>query len=1729
LILRVNFNGFLPLLKSLERNCPQFKFTADLKFYRTQEYRIMKIHKASRIIVALLVLQSLFYFSIVPAMAEQSAASEPKQTVELNNSIIGLGSGFLSGLLNFFNSPSPNSVSANEQNPLWTETNKEALQTDEIQARGQSFPTEYRVLRLNENALRGLLAAAPHENAISAKDSPSEINLPLPEGGYGRFRIVEAPILSDESAAQFPDFRSYLGQGIDDPTATLRFSVTPRGFHAQVLAADRSFNIERVAPELGGDLYINYDLSKQTHGDAEPFACEVVNDSKKKTPFDEFVVDRKFDEPGRSGGAIRYSFRFAVAATGEYTAFYRQTGDTDAQAQQRAFQVIFNTVGRINGLLERELSVRLVLVTNTNVIYTDGTTDPYTDSNTNAMLAENQTNLDSVIGNNAYDLGHVFAFGGGGVAQFNAPCNSATKGQGVSGRAFLNNTDPFRDTLYAHEIGHQFGANHTFNAATGACGNAGQRTAATAFEVGSGSTIMGYPGTCSPSNLQGDRDSYYHVASLNQMDAFIKASSGGSSCAAQTNIGNSIPVVNAGSDFQIPRNTPFTLTGAATDADNDALTYIWEQYDNGTTQATMPLFRSRLPSTNLSRSFPDTQYTLSGGNIPPATIACANLPVGSPPQNNCIAGETLPTVDRTMKFRFTARDNRAAGGASDDDEIQITVSGAPFSVTSPNTSSVSWNEGSQQTVTWDVGGGSVAADVKISLSTDGGQTFPFVLLNSTTNDGAAQIIVPDVGASGSTQARIKVEAVGNVFFDVSDQNFTIVESPVYTVSGRITMPGGGLENITVQLDRGGLEPRTTRTDANGDYIFNFVPANANYTITPSSQQHVFGPAIHTTGILTANVTRDFIARTGRTYTWTQLTQVIAIQEGNPQQIQRNNHWNNFYNWSPYGIPGADDRIIVNDTPRIYQPPGGLDPITYNPQGLSLNGVAYSINGFSLDGNSITGGILTLGGDIPGSSQMKHGLLDLVLNVNAGATFDWNGGTFHSAATVAQNGFFLVTGTGERTIGRDGVVINNAGEMLWSGSPTITMLPTCFSCGWYTFTINNTGTTKFQGTETFHAGDHTNIVFNNIGTTVKTSPSINGATKLTGTGGLSNFVNSGTLQVLSGVMDFGGGGRLTLKNNSTITGGAPVLVNGGELILPFEDNGTSVLDGYLEFRNGRVDGKGTINGSGIFNWTGGQFGIVYGSYTIAEDVQVAFGANITTNISGDADKRLGAGESTCNNCPRQSGRLTFNGTTNWTGAGKIFSSHSGASGITNNGTFNVRNDSQIYGGNFNFTNNGTVKKEIGTGTTQFGDGLNFNNGGTIDNTSGTIEFTANLNLNAGSLLKGAGTIKSKGATRIYAPLTLGDSSSAGRFEFVDGALVGQYLNETPVSVINAGNAASRFVWLAGELHGDLKLGSSLTTEISGSANKDIGRNWWHHGSPSGALTNAGTINIEGGDIRFGFHYSTLVNNGTINIAGDVNFLGNYYTPFVTNTGTINKAAPLGAAIFDGAVNFINSGTLNAQTGLIEFNKDLYLDTGTIIKGDGVVRAKGFTQPRGTAVIGDAGGGGKFELAGGTLQGHFLNDVPNSFINSGNAASEFRWTGGRIFYTINLGAGLTTNITGAGNRDLGSWDWYHGAPWGALVNAGTINWHPGSDIRFAFHSATITNSGTLNLHGNGTIHGNYYGGSVTNTGTIEKINTDGATTIAGNLGFNNSGTIKLSLGAATNTNRLNVGGATPRRNL
>ncbi len=612
-------------------------------------------------------------------------------------------------------------------------------------------PEKYQYVELNAPALMSALNRTPMEFTNEAMTQPTIMTLAMPDGTFARFSVVESPIMEPGLQVKYPEIRTYLGQGIDDPYATVRFDWTPAGFHAQILSPNGAVYIDPLwrNDTVAYASYYKRDYRKGPDG----FHC-LVDGGEPMPPLEE-------ESGGVATGEIRRTYRVAVATTGEYTAFH---GGTVAAG----LAAVVTAINRVTGVYETEVSVRLSLVANNNlIIYTSAGSDPYTNNDGVTMLSQNQSNLNSVIGSANYDIGHVFSTGGGGVAGLGVVCVSSQKARGVTGLPAPTG-DGFYIDYVAHEMGHQFGSNHNFNGIGGSCAG-GNRNGSTAYEPGSGSTIMGYAGICGADNIQAHSDPYFHSVSFDEIRVFTQSGTG-NSCAQQTATGNLPPTVNAGPDFVIPRNTPFELTAvSASDPDGDPITYSWEQRDLGAAQAlssadngTSPILRVWNPTTSPTRIVPRLSNLLAN-----------TLPVGSSGGANTT--EKYPAVARTMDFRVVVRDNRAGGGGIGVDNMVATVnaSAGPFTVTFPNTNVLL---GGLTTVTWTVANTNVApvnaVNVDIFLSTDGGNTFPIVLASGTPNDGSEDVMLPNLATS---TARIKVKGSGNIFFDISNTNFQIQE------------------------------------------------------------------------------------------------------------------------------------------------------------------------------------------------------------------------------------------------------------------------------------------------------------------------------------------------------------------------------------------------------------------------------------------------------------------------------------------------------------------------------------------------------------------------------------------------------------------------------------------------------------------------------------------------------------------------------------------------------------------------------------------------------------------------------------------------------------------------------------------------------------------------------------------------------------------------------------------
>jgi subtilisin-like proprotein convertase family protein len=645
------------------------------------------------------------------------------------------------------------------QEQSWRKVSENLLTRSEKVAR-DSKPKEFLLYSMDLSAMKLRLSSSPKRSATTISNIIEVF--PNSNGELQHFKMYEASTLEPIIAAAHPEIQTYVGKCIEDPTATITITSTLFGLHAITHSGKNGTSyIDPYTKDLN-----NYVVYNKTQSESlRSRACGTADVSGIELPTSETLLYR-------SNNSLFKTYRLAMACTLQYATFHINaagvSGGTVAQKKAAVLAAMVVTVARVNSVYERDFALTLVLINN-NLNIVNVSTSPLdtNDQNGLALLNQIQAYIDGIIGTANYDMGHVVSTGGGGIASLGCVC-TGIKAQGVTGLTAPVGDDYDIDFV-AHEMGHQFGGAHTFNSIASNCA-APNRSASSAYEPGSGTTIQAYAGICAPEDVQPHSDAYFHARSLIQMTAQINAA--GTNCAASQPNGNTPPVIFTNGDFTngnntIPFGTAFKLTGSATDVDNpagDQLTYCWEHYNQTATSvallpinATGPNFRSFNPTTSKERYFPKLSSVISNNLAP--------------------IWEVVPTVARVMTFSLVVRDNGGNGLGGQTLRATKTVTLAnvgPFKVTSQN-SQVAWGApGTSETVTWDVAGttanGINTATVTIKLSTDGGLTFPTILLANTPNDGSEAISVP---ALSSQTCRIMIEADGNVYYAVNTTNFLI--------------------------------------------------------------------------------------------------------------------------------------------------------------------------------------------------------------------------------------------------------------------------------------------------------------------------------------------------------------------------------------------------------------------------------------------------------------------------------------------------------------------------------------------------------------------------------------------------------------------------------------------------------------------------------------------------------------------------------------------------------------------------------------------------------------------------------------------------------------------------------------------------------------------------------------------------------------------------------------------
>jgi subtilisin-like proprotein convertase family protein len=654
------------------------------------------------------------------------------------------------------------------QSKSWT---KNTINVDgETLSQFHLVPTKVKTYSFNSNILSQRIQAAPLRGE-SKTISNTIVEVPTFDGTFEQFRIYEAPVFTKSLSERYPEIKSYVGFGVNNPTTHLRMSVSPQGVQTMISYVGKE-TVFMQPVSHGSNDYIVY--TKSSRGSyVDEFVCSTIDELANSENDISSEMSRDADDQ-----TLR-TYRIAISVTGEYTQYH---GGTVAGA----LAAINATLTRVNAVFETDMAISFSLVDANQVIYTNPGTDPY--SSIGNWNSELQSTLTANVGEANYDIGHLFggSGGGGNAGCIGCVCEDNIKGRGITSPADgIPETDTFDIDYVAHEIGHQMGANHTFSMNTEGTG--------VNVEPGSGSTIMGYAGITGSNDVQQHSDGYFHYASINQI--LNNVASAPNNCAVTTAISNNPPVAEAGPNYTIPKGTAFILRGSATDADGgDTLTYCWEQ--NNSAQVTSANFGPTNPTGALARSLPPT--TSPDRYIPKLERVLNNQLTQTNPGSGS-DWETISTVGRVMQWALTVRDRDASAtglnGQSSFDLMNMAVNSTagPFVVTS-QTDGALWTSGTNEMITWDVAGTTGnnvnTSNVNILLSTDGGQNFDTVLAANTPNDGSEMITVPNMPAP---YCRIMIEPVGNIYYAINSAEFPLD----YMVSTTCTQYASGPVNTPI--------------------------------------------------------------------------------------------------------------------------------------------------------------------------------------------------------------------------------------------------------------------------------------------------------------------------------------------------------------------------------------------------------------------------------------------------------------------------------------------------------------------------------------------------------------------------------------------------------------------------------------------------------------------------------------------------------------------------------------------------------------------------------------------------------------------------------------------------------------------------------------------------------------------------------------------------------------------
>ncbi len=531
---------------------------------------------------------------------------------------------------------------------------------------GAMLSYKYTLALLDTEAMRAKLGEIAGGNV---KRSECGIELMLPGGESVVFLLETQSVMSPALASKYPEILEFEGWSLDG-TKQVSLNYAPyNGFSAMVWleSGERVF----VDPDDLGDLsryrvYSSRDLKKDT---SEAFAAHEVGCHgvlkadismhpegsaarrflQKKMQRNRGLFHEESEDPFGGSERREIVYTLAISTTVGYSV-------THGGSRANIMASVVEAISRASGVFKRELGLAFELADDTDDLFQLAGEDygyyQLGNSLSTQLLEKNQEWTDDFLPG-SYDLGHVFAASGGGLAYLGVPCTTikARGGTATSGPI----TDAFSVDYLSHEIGHQLGADHVWNSEV--CSSYGMSDDVS-VEPGSGSTIMSYAGICGSDDFQSFADPYFNLASLLEMREIVWEYSDYGCGIEKSSTGN-LPKIKANSECTIPVNTPFFL--AAEEATGDVgrtLVYNWEQFDSSESANSLtnlahpgPRFRSMTPGPQDWRIFPSWEIILADE---PNMV------------NRWDLGEDLPNIETSMNFRVTVRDVFSAEATPDD-------------------------------------------------------------------------------------------------------------------------------------------------------------------------------------------------------------------------------------------------------------------------------------------------------------------------------------------------------------------------------------------------------------------------------------------------------------------------------------------------------------------------------------------------------------------------------------------------------------------------------------------------------------------------------------------------------------------------------------------------------------------------------------------------------------------------------------------------------------------------------------------------------------------------------------------------------------------------------------------------------------------------------------------------------------------------------------------------------